>query len=124
MTYNGQTTAMKANVLPYQNFLMPDTAQHTLALGQSYTIGAFLKDENGNALTDAQVSELIEQDKLNVRDSRVGYSGFEAGFGWAVPSDYEEQVMALIKSFSYSLAKQASRLTSYKTTCSKKSSRI
>ena len=36
----------------------------------------------------------------------------------------ERPIMALIKSFSYSLAKQANRLTSYKTTCSKKSSRI
>ena len=36
----------------------------------------------------------------------------------------ERPIVALIKPFSYSLAKQASRLTSYKTTCSKKSSRI
>ncbi len=43
-----------------------------MAPGDSYTIGTFLKDENGDALTSEQVQELIDTEKFKVRDSRTG----------------------------------------------------
>ena len=49
-----------------------DTAQYTMAPGDMYTIGAFLKDANGKAMDASQVRALVNGGALVVKDSRTG----------------------------------------------------
>ena len=52
-----------------------DTAQYTMAPGDMYTIGAFLKDANGKAMDASQVRALVNGGALVVKDSRTGSRG-------------------------------------------------
>ena len=52
--------------------IMLDTANYILAPGNKYTIGAFIKDNNGKSLTPAEIKQLVDSGKLKVRDSRTG----------------------------------------------------
>ncbi|MCI9576262.1 MAG: polysaccharide deacetylase family protein [Clostridiales bacterium] len=52
--------------------IMLDTAQYTMAPGDTYTIGAFLKDAKGNAMDASQVRALVDGGALVVKDSRTG----------------------------------------------------
>ena len=72
VTYQGQSTSMKVKVAASKGSITLDTAQYTMAPGNMYTIGAFIKDEKGNQLTPAQVKDLVSSGKLVVRDSRTG----------------------------------------------------
>ena len=77
--------------------------------------------ENAGGASAPMLNDFTGADQVYIAcgytDLRLRSVAFSAIFA-------ERPIMALIKAFSYSLAKQASRLTSYKTTCSKKSSRI
>lgn len=80
VTYQGKTTSMTVNVESVPNAsntknygsIMLDTAQYTMAPGNQYTIGAFLRDANGNQLTPTQIKALVDSKKLVVHDSRTG----------------------------------------------------
>lgn len=72
VTYNGQTVTMTVNVQAPKGSMTLDTVQYTMAPGNQYTIGAFIRDENGNPLSAEQVRELVANGRLNVRDSRTG----------------------------------------------------
>ncbi len=72
VTYQGETSSMEVTVTQPQHSLTVDTASYTLAPGGQYTIGSWLQDGNGNQLTASQVQELIDSQKLVVRDSRTG----------------------------------------------------
>ena len=63
---------MKVKVAASKGSITLDTAQYTMAPGNMYTIGAFIKDEKGNQLTPDQVKDLVSSGKLVVRDSRTG----------------------------------------------------
>lgn len=52
--------------------IMLDTANYIMALGNQYTIGAFVKDPSGRQLTANEIKTLVSQNKLKVRDSRTG----------------------------------------------------
>lgn len=72
VTYQGATTPIQVEIVPAKGSLTLDTSSYLMAPGDSYTIGTFLKDENGNTLTSEQVQELIDTGKFKVQDSRTG----------------------------------------------------
>ncbi len=72
VTYQGQTASIKVKVTALKGSITLDTAQYTLAPGNMYTIGAFIKDANGNPLSAAQIQNLVASGQLVVRDSRTG----------------------------------------------------
>ena len=51
---------------------MLDTANYSMAPGNQYTIGAFIRDASGRQLTPNEIKQLVSQNKLKVRDSRTG----------------------------------------------------
>ena len=72
MTYQGQTASMTVKVYPVGGSIMLDTSNYVMAPGNQYTIGAFVRDAQGNKLSGAQTQELVKNGKLVVRDSRTG----------------------------------------------------
>ncbi len=69
VTYKDQTAVMSVKVLPVGGSIMLDTARYTMAPGDRYTIGAYVRDANGNRV---DASQLVREGKLKVRDSRTG----------------------------------------------------
>ena len=49
-----------------------DTNHYIMAPGNQYTIGAFLKDKDGNPLSSGQVQAMLANGSLAIRDSRTG----------------------------------------------------
>ncbi len=72
VTYQGQTASMTVKVYPVGGSIMLDTSNYVMAPGNQYTIGAFVRDAQGNKLSGAQTQELVKNGKLVVRDSRTG----------------------------------------------------
>lgn len=72
VTYQGKTSTMTVNVQASKGSMTLDTAQYTMAPGNRYDIGAFIRDENGNPLSAEQVHQLVANGRLKVRDSRTG----------------------------------------------------
>lgn len=70
--YKGEITTIQAMVDVFSNSLVLDTVNYVMAPGNQYTIGAFIKDSNGNSLGNEQVKTMINNGKLKVRDSRTG----------------------------------------------------
>lgn len=69
VTFHGQTATIAVKVLPIGGSIMLDTSRYTMAPGNRYTIGAYVRDANGNSVS---ASQLVREGKLNVRDSRTG----------------------------------------------------
>lgn len=72
VTYQGATTSIQVEIVPAKGSLTLDTSSYVMAPGDSYVIGSFLKDENGDALTPEQVREWMNTGKFKVQDSRTG----------------------------------------------------
>ena len=72
VTYRNETTYLKVDIKDVTGFITLDTSNYIMAPGDMYTIGAFIKDENGKQLNGAQIDQLVESGKLVVRDSRTG----------------------------------------------------
>lgn len=72
VTYQGQSTLMDVTLKEAKGSITLDTHSYTFAPGSQYTIGATLRDESGNVLTEEQVQKLILSGNLKIRDSRTG----------------------------------------------------
>ena len=72
VTYRNETTYLKVDIKDVTGSITLDTSNYIMAPGDMYTIGAFIKDENGKQLNGAQIDQLVESGKLVVRDSRTG----------------------------------------------------
>lgn len=57
---------------PGKGSIMLDTASYTMAPGDRYTIGTYLKGADGKEMDAAQVRALTRANVLSVRDSRTG----------------------------------------------------
>lgn len=72
VTYEGDTTYLKVDVRDITGSITLDTSNYTMAPGDSYVIGAVIKDEVGKPLTGEEIDQMVESGQLVVRDSRTG----------------------------------------------------
>lgn len=72
VTYGEQTATLSVQVEKAGGSILLDTSRYVMAPGGQYTIGAFVRDAQGNRLSAAQMQDLVKTGKLVVRDSRTG----------------------------------------------------
>ena len=88
VTYQGQTASIKVKVTALKGSITLDTAQYTLAPGNMYTIGAFIKDANGNPLSAAQIQNLVASGQLVVGFQNWVHCGSGSAFHREFPSSW------------------------------------